>query len=157
MKTILKPLLFLAFMAICLESYGQFGMGNMGRDPYSGRRKSLAPQEPMRQDKPENLTAEQIVDIQMPSLTETLGLSVFEQAVVRTILVNSIQKSIELQLLKLDQEKTKEVIERIQKEQDEALKTGLPLDKYEAFVVLQEEGFKKPKKKKKKKPKNNKS
>ncbi|MEJ6547753.1 MAG: hypothetical protein ACI9KR_001160 [Arcticibacterium sp.] len=153
MKSILKSLLFLVFMSICLESYGQFGMGNMGRDPYSGRRQSLAPQEPMRQDKPENLTAEQLVDAQMPSLTETLGLSVFEEAVVRTILVNSVQKRIQLQLLKLDPEKTKESAERIQKEQEEALKNGLPIDKYEAFVALQEDGFKKPKKKKKQKKK----
>lgn len=139
-------------MTLCADAYGQFGMGGrgMGRDPYTGRRQSLAPQS-VRDEKPENLTAEQIIDQQMPALTEALGLTVFEQAVVRTILINSVQKRIELQLLKLEQDKIKTAVEKIQKEQDEALKNGLPQEKYEAFVALQEEGFKKPKKEKKKK------
>ncbi|CAI8196193.1 MAG: Uncharacterised protein [SAR116 cluster bacterium] len=159
MKKILQPIFLLMLMTLCADAYAQFGMGRgMGRNPYTGRRQSLAPQEPMRQEKPENLTAEQIVDQQMPALKEAIGLTVFEEAVVRTILINSVQKSIELQLLKLDQDKIKTAVEKIQKEQEEALKNGLPEEKYLAFVALQEEGFKKPKKeKKKKKRKKNKS
>lgn len=152
MKLYLKPILLFVFIAICFESYGQFGMGNGGRNPYTGRRQSLAPP-PMRQEKPENLTAEQIVDQQMPALTETLELSEFEAAVLRTILVNSVQKRIELQLLKLEPDQMRVAFEKLQKEQEEALKTGLPPDKYDSFIALQEEGFKKNKKKKKEKKK----
>lgn len=156
----LKTLLIIFLTSLSTDAFAQFGMGGMGmgRNPYTGRRQSLAPQGPVRQDKPENLTAEEIVDRQMPPLVETLELSDFEAAVMRTILVNSIQKRIELQLLKLtDPDKIRAAVEKIDKEQEAALKSGLPEDKYEAFKALQEEGFKKTRKKKKKKRKKNKS
>ena len=66
-----------------------------------------------------------------------------------------MQKRIELQLLKLtDVDQIRAAVEKIDKEQEEALKSGLPAEKYDAFIALQEEGFKKTKKKKKKRKKN---
>ena len=156
MKAI-KFLLLILLTSLSTETFAQFGMGGMGmgRNPYTGRRQSLAPQGPVRQDEPENLTAEQIVDLQMDAFKEALDLSAFEVAVLRTILVNSVQKRIELQLLKLtDVDQKRAAVEKIDKEQEEALKSGLPADKYDAFIALQEEGFKKNKKKKKKRKKN---
>ena len=156
MKAI-KTLLLILITSLSTEAFSQFGMGGMGmgRNPQTGRRQSLAPQAPQRQEKPENLTAEQIVDLQMDAFKEALDLSAFEVAVLRTILVNSVQKRIELQLLKLsDVDQIMAAVEKIDKEQEEALKSGLPAEKYDAFIALQEEGFKKTKKKKKKRKKN---
>ena len=88
----------------------------------------------------------------MPSITEALGLDPFEQAVVRTSLVQSVQQRIELQILQLEPLKMKEEVDKIEKRQNEELKAGLPEDKYNAFLELQENRFK-PKKKKKRKKK----
>lgn len=130
----------------------QFGYGN----PYGryGRQRSIVPQaggQPTQKQDP--LTAEEIVDGQMPSITEALSLNPFEEAVVRTTLVKSVQQSIELQILELDQDKMKEAVEKIRERQEEELKAGLPEDKYNAFLELQENRFKTKKKKKKKKKK----
>ena len=46
-----------------------------------------------------------------------------------------------------------EVYKNITKRQDEELKAGLPLEKYEAFVALQKDGVSKTLKKNKKKKK----
>ena len=50
-------------------------------------------------------------------------------------------------------EKMAEVYKNITKRQDEELKAGLPLEKYEAFVALQKDGVSKTLKKNKKKKK----
>jgi len=92
----------------------------------------------------------------MPSITEALGLDPFEEAIVRTTLVQSVQQRIELQILELEPLKMKEEVEKIQRRQDAELKAGLPEDKYEAFVELQENRFRAKKKKDKKKKKKNK-
>lgn len=134
----------------------QYGYGSPYGNRY-GRRMSSVPQAgpttPQKEETP--LTAEQIVDEQMPSISEAINLDPFEQAVVRTALVQSVQQRIELQILELEPLKMKEEVEKIRLRQEEELKAGLPEDKYDAFMELQENRFK-PQKKKKKKKKNKK-
>ena len=105
------------------------------------------------------MTAEEIVDQQMPSITEALALNPFEEAVVKTTLVKSVQQRIEVQILELEGASLQEAVEKIKNRQNEELKTGLPEDKYQAFLELQENQFntKKVKKKEKKKKKKKKS
>lgn len=130
----------------------QYGYGS----PYGnrfGRRMSSVPQAgpttPQKEETP--LTAEEIVDEQMPSISEAIDLDPFEQAVVRTALIQSVQQRIELQILELEPLKMKEEVEKIRIRQEAELKAGLPEDKYDAFMELQENRFKPKKKKKKKK------
>ena len=89
----------------------------------------------------------------MPSITEKLGLNPFEEAVLSTTLKKYLQERIELQILELPADKMRESYEKITQKQDEELMAGLPADKYEAFVELQKNGFKKVKEKKKKRKK----
>lgn len=89
----------------------------------------------------------------MPRITEALELNEFEQAVLSSVLKKYVQERIEAQILKLPPEKMAEVYENITKRQDEELKAGLPLEKYEAFVALQKDGVSKTLKKNKKKKK----
>ncbi len=131
--------------------YG-YGRGGYGRSGY-GRGRNSIPQAEMPDKKPDPKTAEQIVESEMPKISEAIGLSEFEQAVVSSILTTSIRKRMELGILELEADKTKEALEKIYKTQDEDLKASLPEEKYNAFVKLQEDGFKTSKKKKKKKKK----
>jgi hypothetical protein len=139
------------------DMYAQYGYGSpYGRRSMYGRGRSTIPQagpvETQNDETPP--TAEELVDEQMPSIIEALDLDPFEQAVVRTSLVASVQQRMELQILQLESLKMKEEYEKIQRRQDAELKAGLPEDKYKAFVELQENRFKAKKKKKKKKKKN---
>ncbi|MFT0715192.1 hypothetical protein [Flagellimonas lutimaris] len=141
------------------DMYAQYGYGSpYGRRSMYGRGRSAIPEAgPVDTPKDETPpTAEEIVDEQMPSITEALGLDPFEEAIVRTTLVQSVQQRIELQILELEPLKMKEEVEKIQRRQDAELKAGLPEDKYEAFVELQENRFRAKKKKDKKKKKKNK-
>lgn len=129
----------------------QYGYGSPYYGGMYGRQRSSIPQAgPTSPEKETPPTAEEIVNAQMPTITEALGLDPFEEAVVRTTLTQSVQQKIELQILKLEPLKMREEFEKIDKDMDEALKAGLPPEKYEAFVQLQENSFK-PKKKKRKK------
>lgn len=154
-----KLLLYLTF---CISIFAitdlsaQYGYGY--GSPYGsryGRQQRVVPNagptEAKKDDTPP--TAEEIVDAQMPSITEEIGLDPFEQAVVRTALLQSVQQKIELQILELEPLKMKEAFEKIDAKTKEELKAGLPEDKYNAFVELQENSFKAKKKKKKKKKK----
>ncbi|MER3318069.1 MAG: hypothetical protein RIB79_07235 [Allomuricauda sp.] len=135
----------------------QYGYGSpYGRRGMYGRGRSVIPQAgPVETQKDVTPpTAEELVDEQMPSITEALGLDPFEEAIVRTTLVQSVQQRIELQILELEPLKMKEEVEKIKRRQDAELKAGLPEDKYEAFMELQENRFKAKKKKKKKKKRN---
>ena len=142
--------------------YGGGGYGYGGRGNYGyGSQRSSIPQAQETQKEPEPKTAEQLVDGEMPRITEALGLNDFEQAVLSSVLKKYVQERIEAQILKLPPEKMLEVYENITKRQDEELKAGLPLEKYEAFVAMQKEGVaktlkksKKNKKEKRKKTKN---
>jgi len=154
---------FLAVLLLLLtssETFGQYGYGRggygYGRGGYGyGRQRSAIPQAQETPKKVEPKTAEELVDGEMPSITEVLSLNEFESAILSSVLKKYVQERIEAQILKLPPEKMREVYESITKRQDEELKAGLPLEKYEAFVELQKKGvdktIKQNKKKKKKK------
>jgi hypothetical protein len=148
--------------------YGGYGGGYGGygsRQGGVGRGRTAIPQgptAPVKEEKPK--TAAQIVDGEMPAIAETLGLDPFETAVLSSVLKKYVQERIELQILKLPADKMREAFEKITLRQDEELKAGLPLDKYEAFVQMQKDGvakmqreFKKEEKRRKKKKKKEKS
>ncbi len=136
----------IAVLLFAADIHAQYGNGY-------GRRRSAVPQaqETPKEVKPP--TAQEIVDDKMPFLTKELGLNEFEKAVVSTTLVKFVQQRIELQILDLEPDKMREGFEKIDKNQNEELKAGLPEDKYNAFLELQKNRFKTNKKKKKKKRK----
>lgn len=136
-----------------------YGNGGYGRGGY-GRGRSSIPQAQAEPKAPEPKTAAQIVDGEMPAIAETLGLDEFEKAILSSTLKKYVQQRIELQILKLPADKMREAYEKITINQDEELKAGLPLEKYEAFVQMQKDGVakmqkehKKAEKKRKKKKK----
>ncbi|MFC4220407.1 hypothetical protein [Flagellimonas marina] len=150
----LQTLVFLTFLTTML-SIGDLAAQYGYESPYGnryGRRQSTIPRAQETPKEVEPPTAEEVVDQQMPSISEALGLNPFEEAVVRTTLLQSVQQRIELQILQLEPLKMKEEYEKVLKKQNDELKAGLPEDKYNAFIELQENSFK-PKKKKKKKNK----
>ncbi|MBT8284187.1 MAG: hypothetical protein HKO75_02300 [Flavobacteriaceae bacterium] len=117
-------------------------------------RRRIAPQ---TQDKPEPaepMTAEELVEAEMPKLLEAIEFSEFEQAILKSILTKYVQQRIEIQILKLEPEKTREAYEQINLKQDEELKASLPADKFEALKEYRENRGKKSKSKKRKKKKN---
>lgn len=165
MKTHIKHLVVLfIFLLGASELQAQYGYGGGGygyggyggRGGY-GRGRSAIPQAGVDTPKaPEPKTAEEIVDAEMPAIAQTLGLDEFEKAVLSTTLKKYVQERIELQILKLSPDKMREAYEKITIRQDEDLKAGLPLDKYEAFVQMQKDGVAKMKKEYKKEQKRNK-
>ncbi len=175
MKTNIKSLIVL-FIILLGASELQAQLGNRGGYGYGGmggggglgrggmgRGRTAIPQGPTATKEPEAKTAAQIVDAEMPTIAETLGLDEFEKAVLSTTLKKYVQERIELQILKLPGEKMREAYQKITKNQDADLKSGLPLEKYEAFVKMQKDGVAKmhkqmkkdEKRKKKKKNKSN--
>lgn len=149
-------LIFSLFAVIELSAqygYGRGGYGGYGRGGMYGGRRNTIPQAEIEEKAPDPKTADQIVNDEMPRISEALELNVFESAVVSSILTKYLRQRIELQILKLEPEKIREAMEKIAKKQDEELKAGLPQDKYDAFKTFQEAGFKEDKKSKKKKKK----
>ncbi len=146
---------YLCIWFFCLALLGiseveaQYRTGN----PYYGRQNSIVPSADDPKPEPKALTAEEIVDKEMPKIAEAAELNDFEQAVVSSILYKYLKQTIELKLLELEPEKTREGLENIRKNQNEELKAGLPEDKYNLIVEIQEKGFKKVKSKSKKKKK----
>jgi hypothetical protein len=154
-KTYLVALFTLLLTGVELQAqygYGGGGYGYGGRGTY-GRGRSSIPQAQEPQKEPENLTADEIVDKEMPAIAETLELNEFETAVLSSVLKKYVQERIEMQILKLTPDKMREKMEEITERQDEELKAGLPMEKYEAFVELQKNGVAKTNKEKKKKEK----
>lgn len=158
-----KRRLFISIVLVVLSfpflnaqyGYGNgYGYGYGGYNGYGyGRQRNTIPQVQETPKEPEKLTAAQIVDAEMPGITEKLGLNAFEEAILSTTLKKYLQERIELQILELPADKMREGYEKITKKQDEELRAGLPADKYEAFVELQKNNFKKVKDKKKKRKK----
>ncbi|TMM57004.1 hypothetical protein FEE95_10960 [Maribacter algarum] len=133
---------------------GGYGYGGYGGRGMYGRGRTAIPQAgPSTPKAPEPKTAAEIVDGEMPAIAETLGLDEFEKAVLSTTLKKYVQERIELQILKLPADKMREAYEKITVRQDEELKAGLPLEKYEAFVQMQKDGVAKMQKEMKKEEK----
>jgi len=143
----------LLLLAVIPAANAQYGYNNGYNNPYNRGRQSVIPRAPEPERKPENLTAEEIVNREMPRIIEAIELNDFEQAVVSSILTKYVQQSIELQILKLPPEKAREAAEKISKNQKEELQAGLPEDKFNKLVELQKQGYKKVKKQKKKEKK----
>jgi hypothetical protein len=148
MRTLTKISLIVLLLSSSL-SIAQFGRQNR----FGRQGRTAIPQAQTPPKEPEAKTASQIVDEQMPNISETLELDPFEEAVVRSTLVKYVQKRLELQILKLEPEKTREEYKKIAKLQDEEIKAGLPEDKFKAYLELQKNRFKTKRKKKKKKSK----
>ncbi|MDT7827345.1 hypothetical protein RQM65_01540 [Pricia sp. S334] len=130
--------------------YGGGGYGYGSGYGYGyGRQRSAIPRVQETPKEPEPKTAEQIVDQEMPGIAEALELNEFEVAVLSSTLKKYVQKRIEMQILELSPEQMREGMEKITEAQDEELKAGLPLEKYEAFVEMQKKGIQKTKKEKK--------
>ncbi|SHJ68590.1 hypothetical protein [Pseudozobellia thermophila] len=147
-------LLFFAMVLGGAELQAQYGYGYGSGYGYGyGRQRNAIPQVEQTPKEPEPKTAEQIVDAEMPKISETLELNEFESAVLSSILKKYVQKRIEMQILELSPEQMREGMEKITKAQDEELKAGLPLEKYEAFVEMQKKGIQKAQKEKKKEKK----
>mgnify|MGYP003656556207 CR=1 FL=1 len=146
-KNYIFTVLILLFSTSIIQAQYGNGYGNNG----FGRRQSNIPQAQQTPEKAEPLTAEEIVESQMPAISEALELNPFEKAVVSTTLVKYMKQRIEIQILQLEADKMKEAYEKINLNQDAELKAGLPEEKFEAFLSLKEDGIKKTKRKKKKK------
>ena len=152
---ILIAITLLLFASEVHAQYGYGGGGNgYGRGGYGyGRQRSLSSQPDTTPEPPKPKTADEIVDEQLPTITETLELNAFESAILGSVLKKYVQQRIEMQILKLSPDKMREGYEKITANQDEELKAGLPPEKYEAFVEMMEKGLQKSKKEKKKEKK----
>jgi len=157
MKSNIKFLTVLFILLLAgAELQAQYGRGYGYGSGYGygyGRQRNAIPQAQAAPKEPEPKTAEQIVDGEMPGISEALELNEFEEAVLSSILKKYVQKRIEMQILKLTPEQMREGMEKITEAQDAELKAGLPLEKYEAFVDMQKKGLQKTKKEKKKEKK----
>ncbi|MEM1336565.1 MAG: hypothetical protein AAF717_18730 [Bacteroidota bacterium] len=124
----------------------QVGVGNR-----FGRQRTAIPQAPTPPPEPENLTAEEVVEKEMPEIKKLMELDPFEEAVVRSVLEKYVQKRMELQILQLEPNKMKEEYLKIQEMQDAELKASLPEEKFQTYLELRENRSKVKRKQKKKK------
>jgi hypothetical protein len=95
----------------------------------------------------------------MVKVKEALAIDPFEEAILRSILLEFTKKRIELQILKVDPKTLTESFRKLNDLENERLKSELSLVTYEKLIELKERNFKKlkdnsEKKKKKKKKKN---
>ncbi len=130
-----------------------------GSPYYGGRPNSIIPRSNDEKPEPKALTASEMVANEMPKISEAADLNEFEEAVVTSILTKYVQQTIELRLLELEPNKTRENLQKIKANQDAELKAGLPDEKYMVIKEIQEKGLnkvssQKKKEKKKKKSKN---
>ena len=130
--------------------YGYGGYGNGGGRGLGRGYNSSIPRMDNPVDPPKPKTADEIVDEEMPKIASTLDLNAFQTAVLSSVLKKYVQERIELQILKLPADKMQEAFEKITIRQDEELKSGLPLEKYEGFVQMQKDGVAKMQKEQKK-------
>ncbi|CAZ98178.1 hypothetical protein Q4603_04020 [Zobellia galactanivorans] len=150
---LLFVLLFTSPELVAQYGYGGGGYGYGGGGYGYGRQRSAIPQVQETPKAPEPKTAEQIVNDEMPGIAQALELNEFESAVMSSVLKKYLQKRIEMQILELSPEQMREGMEKITKAQDEELKAGLPIEKYEAFVEMQKKGLQKTQKEKKREKK----
>ena len=148
----------LLLLSLCFESYGQFGMpmgrGGMMGNTYGNSFRQMN-QMPTRTEEQAPLTADDIVELSMNRIKETIELNAFEDAVIRSIMLEATKKRIELQILNLEPNAVKTTLEEIEKQEDFRLNNELPEVIYLQLQALKEEGrSNSPKKKKKKKSKN---
>jgi hypothetical protein len=159
----MKRFYFLASLLVmltCFESFGQYGMpmgrgGMMGSpygNPYGNPMRGMN-QFPSRTQDDEPLTAEDIVELSINRVKETIEINAFEEAVLRSIMLEATKKRIELQILKLEPNAMKTALEEIESLEDARLENELPPALFEHLKGLKEEGNSKTKRKKEKKKK----
>lgn len=154
MRTKITSTLVIITLFACSQMQAQFvNQNRWGRQ--QGR--TAIPQAQTPPPEPEKLTAEQYVDLEMPKLVEVMELDPFEEAVMRSVLVNSVQKRMELQILQLEPQKMKEEYEKLRVQQEKELKAALPAEKYELYLEMVENPTKAKRKQKKKKKQKSKS
>ena len=155
----MKRFYFLASLLVllsCFEGFGQFGMpmgrGGMMGNPYGNPMRGMN-QFPSRTQEEEPLTAEDIVELSINRVKETFEINAFEEAVLRSIMLEATKKRIELQILNLEPNLMKTALEEIEAIEDARIEKELPPALFEHLKALKEEGNCKRKKEKKKKRK----
>lgn len=155
----MKRFYFLAsllLMLTCFESFGQFGMpmgrGGMMGNPYGNPMRGMN-RFPSRTQEEEPLTAEDIVELSINGVKETIEINAFEEAVLRSIMLEATKKRIELQILNLEPNAMKTALEEIESLEDARLENELPPALYAHLKALKEERNPKSKRKKEKKKK----
>ena len=147
---------FRLLLVLCLTLYGYTTVQaqyNRYGSQYYGRPNSIIPSANDKPDAPVPQTAEEIVANEMPQIAEAAELNEFEQAIVSSILTKYVKQSLELRLLELEPREAKENMDKIREKQRNELKAGLPEDKYNTLIEIQEKGVKKVQNEKKKKKK----
>jgi len=150
----------LLVMLTCFESFGQFGMpmgrggmmGNPYGNPYGNPMRGMN-QFPSRTQEDEPLTAEDIVELSINRVKETIEINAFEEAVLRSIMLEATKKRIELQILNLESNAMKTALEEIESIEDARLENELPPALFEHLKALKEEGNSRVKRNKEKKKK----
>ncbi|MBT8301736.1 MAG: hypothetical protein KJO63_10410, partial [Maribacter sp.] len=97
-KTYLVALFALLLTGVELQAqygYGGNGYGYGSRGSY-GRARTAIPQAQEPEKEPENLTADEIVDNEMPAIAAALELNEFETAVLSSVLKKYVQERIEM-------------------------------------------------------------
>ena len=156
-KIVLALLLVLGSQESVQGQFGMGGFGGYGYNPYSGmgRMRSSVPRTNVAAEPDAPLTAEEITELEMVKVKEALAIDPFEEAILRSILLEFTKKRIELQILKVDPKTLTESFRKLNDLENERLKTELSFATYEKLIELKERNFKKLKdnseKKKKKK------
>ena len=159
-KIVLALLLVLGSLESVQGQFGMGGFGGYGYNPYSGmgRMRSSVPRANVAAEPDAPLTAEEITELEMVKVKEVLVIDPFEEAILRSIVLEFTKKRIELQILKGDPKTLSESFRKLNDVENERLKTELSLATYEKLLELKERNFKKlkdnsEKKRKKKKKK----
>ena len=159
-KIVLALLLVLGSLESVQGQFGMGGFGGYGYNPYSGmgRMRSSVPRANVAAEPDAPLTAEDITELEMVKVKEVLVIDPFEEAILRSIVLEFTKKRIELQILKGDPKTLSESFRKLNDLENERLKTELSLATYEKLLELKERNFKKlkdnsEKKRKKKKKK----
>ncbi len=159
-KIVLALLLILGSLESVQGQFGMGGFGGYGYNPYSGmgRMRSSVPRANVAAEPDAPLTAEEITELEMVKVKEVLVIDPFEEAILRSIVLEFTKKRIELQILKGDPKTLSESFRKLNDLENERLKTELSLATYEKLLELKERNFKKlkdnsEKKRKKKKKK----
>ena len=159
-KIVLALLLVLGSLESVQGQFGMGGFGGYGYNPYSGmgRMRSSVPRANVAAEPDAPLTAEEITELEMVKVKEVLVIDPFEEAILRSIVLEFTKKRIELQILKGDPKTLSESFRKLNDLENERLKTELSLATYKKLLELKERNFKKlkdnsEKKRKKKKKK----
>ena len=137
-KIVLALLLVLGSQESVQGQFGMGGFGGYGYNPYSGmgRMRSSVPRTNVAAEPDAPLTAEEITELEMVKVKEALAIDPFEEAILRSILLEFTKKRIELQILKVDPKTLTESFRKLNDLENERLKTELSFATYEKLIEL---------------------